>query len=319
MHDFNVSVVIPAYNSEHSIEKAVQSVIEQSVPVKEIIIVNDGSSDGTIGVVRKLEKMSDGIRLIEQANGGPAKARNTGIENASCEWIAFLDADDSWLPHRLEMQYEVLKSYPDLKWVSGRYNNCTPTHVSLSKFTYEKKQKPLQSLNALQAMADMTSLWTGTILMKRSALLEIGVFDTELHGCEDFDLWLRFAKKYSTIGFVVTPIANYTVDQAGSLVGIAARQLEPTKLTFYSKVKGYVDSSVSETTKQLLQEILSNLIGKYAFNLTRTGNVTESRKLCKWAVENGMPQIKIRFTWLNWFPAVLVRAARSLYGSSKKK
>ena len=100
-----ISVVIPAYNAAAWIRRAVNSVLSQTRPADEIIVVDDGSTDGTGDIVR----MYDGrVRLLQQANAGAAAARNTGILAATGDWIAFLDADDEWLPQKLQRQTEYL-------------------------------------------------------------------------------------------------------------------------------------------------------------------------------------------------------------------
>ena len=101
----SISVVIPAYNAEGCVVRAVESVLAQSRPAMEVIVVDDGSRDATAAVA---ERFGPAVRVLRQANGGPAAARNHGVREAGGEWIAFLDADDAWLPQKLERQAEKL-------------------------------------------------------------------------------------------------------------------------------------------------------------------------------------------------------------------
>src|SRR6266496_6642484 len=103
-----ISVVIPAYNSEEFICEAIRSVNAQSLPVSEIIVVDDGSSDRTAEVAERL-----GTRVIRQRHGGISVARNAGIRAAKHEWIAFHDADDLWTPEKIEYQWAAIQHYPD--------------------------------------------------------------------------------------------------------------------------------------------------------------------------------------------------------------
>ena len=106
-----ISVIIPLYNKEPIIERSLQSVLSQDYDDFEVVVVNDGSTDRSADIVRSINDPR--IRLIEQENGGPSKARNTGTKNARGEWIVFLDADDELLPGAIELFVESRKSYPD--------------------------------------------------------------------------------------------------------------------------------------------------------------------------------------------------------------
>ena len=116
-----ITVVIPAYNSEKYIARAIDSVLTQTHKPDEIIVVDDGSTDNTSEIARKYEPS---VKLIQQQNAGASVARNTGIEAATSEWIAFLDADDEWLPEKLKLQTEHLKRNPHLQWTTANFIRC---------------------------------------------------------------------------------------------------------------------------------------------------------------------------------------------------
>ena len=120
-NDITISVVIPAYNCERYITRSIDSVLAQTRPVDEIIIVDDGSSDNTGEVVKRY---GGKVRYIRQENAGASVARNTGIEAATGDWIAFLDGDDEWLPDKIKHQTELLSRNPNLVWVTGNYMEC---------------------------------------------------------------------------------------------------------------------------------------------------------------------------------------------------
>ena len=106
-----ISIIIPLYNKEPIIEKTISSVLSQSYNDFEVVIVDDGSTDGSVSIV---ESMNDPrIRLIKQENGGPSKARNSGVRNAQGEWIVFLDADDEFLPDALQLFADAIQKYSD--------------------------------------------------------------------------------------------------------------------------------------------------------------------------------------------------------------
>ncbi|WP_054694475.1 glycosyltransferase family 2 protein [Geotalea toluenoxydans] len=113
-----VSVIIPAYNCERYIGQAIESVLCQGVRNLELLVVNDGSTDGTLSIVKFLAEKDSRIRVLSQANSGkPAIARNVGIRQSSGEFICFLDADDLFFPRKLEKQLDVFRRYPHLNLV----------------------------------------------------------------------------------------------------------------------------------------------------------------------------------------------------------
>ena len=119
--EITVSVVIPFYNSERYVARAISSVLSQGRKADEVIVVDDGSTDGTASEVAKF---GDTVKYIYQENRGASAARNTGILAAESEWIAFLDADDEWLPDYLEKQSNILISNPQLSWSIANYYTC---------------------------------------------------------------------------------------------------------------------------------------------------------------------------------------------------
>ena len=116
-----ISVVIPAFDSEATIARAIESVLAQTYKDYEIIVVDDGSKDGTGDAVRAF---GDKVNYIYQENAGVSVARNTALAAAKGEWIAFLDADDQWLPDKLEKQMQLLERKKGLKWCSGIRYHC---------------------------------------------------------------------------------------------------------------------------------------------------------------------------------------------------
>ena len=116
-----VSAVIPAYNSGESIARAIESVLCQTYPADEIIVVDDGSTDNTAEMV---QSFGERVIFIRQENAGASVARNTGIQAARFDWIAFLDADDEWVPEKLRLQVELLQRHPELVWTMSNYFSC---------------------------------------------------------------------------------------------------------------------------------------------------------------------------------------------------
>ena len=124
IHHPLISVIIPAYNAQDFIQKALDSVLAQSYSHYEVLIVNDGSTDNTEALVKTYHDPR--VKLISQSNGGLSNARNTGIKNAKGNYLAFLDADDYWIAEKLEKQIEILRRHPEVSFCSTQTRVETP-------------------------------------------------------------------------------------------------------------------------------------------------------------------------------------------------
>lgn len=206
-----VSVIIPAYEAAAYLPAALDSVFAQTRPPDEVIVVDDGSTDGTEGVVRAHPRAAD-IRYLRQENAGAAAARNAGLREARGEWLAFLDADDTWLPHRLEAGLEVVARRPDLRWCAGAFVERRLTGVEVvrglsptrgARFSYGVFE------NLFELFEQECNFSTVTMLVHRDCLAAAGLFDPALARREDVDLWVRIGLRYPRIGWVERPLAIY--------------------------------------------------------------------------------------------------------------
>lgn len=213
-----VSVIIPAYNAEKWLARAVDSVLSQSLPVADVIVVDDGSSDDTRRIA---EAYGSSLRYLYQDNAGASAARNRGIKESEGEWIAFLDADDEWLPHKNERQVALLSDSPNLKWCCCNVEHVKNGISSPGKIP-EKVRKEVTykgSVPFFMAVARGLSIGTPGLVIHRSVLDDVGLFDTSLKTGEDRDLWWRIAMKYPRIGFCREEDAGFRryVETPGSL------------------------------------------------------------------------------------------------------
>lgn len=186
----HISVVIPVYNRTDSLLKAVRSVIDQTEPVQEIIVVDDGSdagrADDTLGPIN-----DDRLKVYRQAHLGVSAARNLGLKAASSPWIALLDSDDHWLPTKTSAQRRFHIDNPGLKisqtgeaWIrDGRRVNPCRYHQKAAGDIFEPSLKRcLISPSAVMFHTDIID--------------DVGIFDPSLPACEDYDLWLRITSRY---------------------------------------------------------------------------------------------------------------------------
>lgn len=201
-----VSVIIPTYNRASMIIECIESVFNQIFTDFEIIIVDDGSSDNTEAVLRPY---LDRITYIRQENKGNAAARNTGIEVAKGEFVAFLDSDDLWLPDKLEKQVRYLEDHPDIDMVCGNGVIFGNTKDAGRLLIPNKRAKPLEK-NGVTLKGDFmkSSVRCSTIVIKKGVLEELGGFDANLRVCVDGDFSLRFLTKYRA-AFMNEPLIRY--------------------------------------------------------------------------------------------------------------
>jgi len=188
-----VSIVIPTYNSASFIGAAVDSCLAQTYPNCEIIVVDDGSTDGTRDLLTA--RYGERIRYLYQPNAGPSAARNAGIRAARGAFIQFCDADDQLLPSKVERCMEVFQQEPDLGVVYTRYQHVEVDGKTPAPLT----DPPLLSGDIFcdLLLSNGNAILTSATLVRREALLDVGLFDERLWCGEDWDLFLRLASRYS--------------------------------------------------------------------------------------------------------------------------
>jgi glycosyltransferase involved in cell wall biosynthesis len=196
-----ISVIIPTYNSAHYLREAIESVLDQTYKDLEIIVIDDGSTDNTKEIVKTY---MDRIIFLQQANSGPARARNLGIQKSSGEFVAFLDADDIWYPEKLERQIEIFLKNPQYGLVHSdalirSVDNSQPDRLW---FDFKRRVKSGKVFSDLLAEC---SIILPSVIIRRQCLEETGCFDENLKIWEGYDLWLRVAYSY-LIGFVDAPL-----------------------------------------------------------------------------------------------------------------
>ena len=182
-----ISVVVPAFNAAETIVPALRSVLAQTRPADEVIVVDDGSQDGTAELV---ERELPGVKVLRQANAGPSAARNTAAEVAKGDWLAFLDSDDLWLEQKLAAQMAALGEEPEIGMCSSDWVRS------------EDKAPPLPPLGGLPRrhitfddIVRLNRFQTSTVLVRRELWRAVGGFRTAIDGTEDWDFWMRVSRR----------------------------------------------------------------------------------------------------------------------------
>ncbi len=183
-----ISVVVPSFNRKHTLGRALESVFAQTSTVDEIIVVDDGSTDGSSDTI---QRDFPSVRVIHQSNLGVSAARNHGIADAKFDWIAFLDSDDSWLPQKIDQIRKARQLHPEFVlyhsdeiWVRrGIRVNPMQKHSKSGGWIFERCL-PLCTISP-----------SATVICK-ATLCSLGMFDEKLPACEDYDLWLRLCHQF---------------------------------------------------------------------------------------------------------------------------
>ena len=253
----SVSIIMPAFNAETYIQSSIQSVTSQTFPDWELVVIDDGSTDTTAQIVKQLQALDNRIKYLYQHNKRLGAARNTGIRAARGEWIAFLDSDDQWMPHKLETQLQAAKdTNADLVFSSGYY-------------LYEDSQQlaPYDSLTGVFSGIDLyrqifrhNYIPVLSVMIKAACVRKVGLQEEspKAYGCEDWDYWLRCCRcGASSIG-----LSNRTFTYRVHDAGMSRNILNMRMAGCYVLFKNF-DASLFSTKEQL--EMKERLVNEVRF------------------------------------------------------
>ncbi|HEV3483139.1 MAG TPA: glycosyltransferase [Candidatus Acidoferrales bacterium] len=243
-----VSAIIPTYNRAHIVCEAVDSILAQTYPHIEVIVVDDGSKDDTLA---RLQRYGDRIRVVTQANAGPAAARNRGIAAARGDLIAFLDSDDIWLPTKIERQVALMQragaSVPCclcnimMKWNSG---DRTSFDIAWLRPSAEEGLW----LNVDEVLVTRFVLFNQGIMIRREVLDKIGGFDESIRYLEDYEFPLRLSLEGSW-AFIKTPLAVWRESMTNSVYKNSLREKVRTDECLVEVREGHL-ARVEKTGRQ---------------------------------------------------------------------
>ena len=192
-----ISVIIPTFNRLDLLKRAIESVLNQSIKPYDIIVVDDGSTDGTSDMIQQKYKS---IKLIQQKNSGVSAARNNGIKNAQGDWIALLDSDDEWKKNKLEEQVNKLTDNP-------KYDFCHTNEIWIRngiRVNQKKRHKKYGGF-IFDKCLDICRISPSSVLFNKNIFNHVGWFNDKLPVCEDYDLWLRITAEFEIL-FIDKPL-----------------------------------------------------------------------------------------------------------------
>ncbi len=214
-----VSIVIPTFNCDRFIRRTVDSALAQTYRDFEVIVVDDGSTDGTRSII---SEYGDSVRYIFQSNQGASAARNTALENASGEFIAYLDADDLWVPNKLARQIEYLDAHPDCGLVHTEVAVVDEQGAVLhARFNLDTQRSVPQGA-CLRELLQRSHIQTLTVMERRCAFDRAGKFDLRLPIAQDYLHWIQVVLEGYEIGYLPDPLGLYRW-RAGSLMASQRR------------------------------------------------------------------------------------------------
>lgn len=301
-----ISVVIPLFNKGPHISKALDSVLAQTVPPEEIMVIDDGSIDNGPEIVTSYK--NQGVRLIRQPNQGASVARNAGIASAKYDYIAFLDADDWWFPNHLEIIKRLALTYPSAGLLSTAHvifregSSCRPSLVFPDDWEGEV-------LNFFDAYAKNLSLVnSSTACVNRSAINSVGGFPIGVRRGEDVIVWIKLALRYS-MAYAETVTAVY--NQQAVNRSDTHRDLEPPGSLLYM-AKLLRDGDLHPPLRQSVGKLFDQISFMTAAGFLLNGDRIGARAICKLAL--GLNRLKA-FSAISWallLPLSVLRAARRL-------
>lgn len=227
------AVVIPTKNRGPLLIRAIESALAQTLPVDEIIVIDDGSTDDTRAIVSDIGKADSRVRLIHlERSGGAAAARNIGVADTTADWICFLDSDDSWDPQKHAAQTKALAAAPN----------------AVASFTGLRYAFIDHSIDA-PAPQDVTSLAlrgnnvvgsTSSAMVRKSTFDAVGGFDPALPSCQDWDLWMKL-RQQGDFAMVTEPLVSFTQDSGGRISRNKDAVFAGHKIVFARALEGLTD------------------------------------------------------------------------------
>jgi glycosyltransferase involved in cell wall biosynthesis len=267
MFDSPVSVILPVYNREQSVARAIRSVLAQTRPPIELIVVDDGSTDGTRDV---LDSFGSQITVIEQPHAGPYAARNRGLRHAQGELIAFIDSDDAWLPDRLASQMPLMER-PEVGLVFGDVVHVRPGQERRRVSSFQVAPPRRGRVAAQFAWCNFVP--TSTVLVRRRCLDEAGGFSEEVPLSCDYLMWFRIALHHE-LDFVERVVAEYTLSP-DSISADLGRSIE-ARIQLFS---GELARTTEPATRKILKRLLFNLSWSLALAALRKRAGTVARPM----------------------------------------
>ena len=271
-----ISVIIPTYNRKHTLQRAIDSVLSQTFKPYEIIIVDDGSKDGT---KEWLLQNYPSVQYIHQPNNGVSSARNKGIQISQGSWIALLDSDDEWMPEKLEYQSRFVEVNKDSSF-------CHTNEIWIRngvRVNQMKKHKKYGG-DIFKHCLDICRISPSSSIINKDVFEEVGAFDESLTVCEDYDLWLRVTAKFNIL-FLDEPLIKKYGGHLDQLSRVP-EGIEQYRIRSLEKILSM--GSLTETQFRSAKDMLIHKLNIYAKGLKKRDKYEEltstEKKIQDWLI-----------------------------------
>ncbi|MBX3237319.1 MAG: glycosyltransferase [Nitrospiraceae bacterium] len=270
-----VSVIIPTFNCERYLEQTVQSVLAQTYADYEVIVVDDGSTDGTHSLMAQYGRV---VRYFRQANQGASAARNLAMHQAKGEFIAYLDADDLWMPDKLAMQVAYMDAHPRCGLLHTEVSVIDEQNRVLHARFNQETGRAVPEGACIRDLLIRSHIQTLTVMERRRVFDAAGEFDRRLPVAQDYLHWISVALLGWEIGYIPEPLGQYRWRQ-GSLMGNSKRLLEDiAMINHILLVERDIDHRFGRDLGDFLRDQLFNTQRQIAYLERREGKVESARK-----------------------------------------
>lgn len=274
-HQPLVSVVVPVYNNQETITETLASIFSQDYKNIEVIVVNDGSTDDTAAV---LDRYKDVAKIIHQTNAGSAVARTQGIKNASGKYIAFLDADDLWVPWKISTQVGYLEKNQDIgmvfnSWIelhnsSDQLPKCPPDSRLLEEID-EDKSGWLYTRLLMECI-----IHTSSVVLLKTLCDQAGGFDDNLRRGQDYDYWLRISQ-LTKITKLKSVLSAYRIHPTSITQKAPDKNFEAILLNKAIKRFGLRDKDGTEISRRIIRERMANSWKSFCWQVYQAGQYSK--------------------------------------------
>lgn len=284
-----ISAVIPVYNGKKYLRKAIESVINQTLRPIELILVDDGSSDNSIEEIRQMEYPFP-VQFIKQDNAGQAAARNRGILAAKGDFIALLDQDDFWYANHLEILSNEFKDHPHLGWAYSNIDEWDEKGRLLKKSLLDHIAVTHPKKDIIAMLGEDLHILPSASLIRKKALVDIGLFDKRFSGYEDDDLFLRMFLGGWDNTYINTPLSTWRIHASSS--GHSSRMHESRKLFAQKMIELFHDI---ELNRFCVKDILGRRFFELYFKAYKKAMLQKDYDKCY----SYLPEIRYYFSLMN--------------------
>jgi glycosyltransferase involved in cell wall biosynthesis len=279
IHQSTVAVVVPCYNAAPFLARALDSVFAQSYPDFRVYVVDDGSTDNVEAV---LHHYVGRVSLTNQPHLGQGAARNHAIRLSESPYVAFLDADDEWLPDKLQKQVAVLERDPRLGMV---YGDCTTSGTGPTSGSFFARNGTPAGGRIFERLLNHCDVYTPTVIVRRECLQDVGLFHEALDVGEDYNLWLRIAARWNVAVIPEALAIRHISPRSLSVTTTPDRALK-TMITAFEHVRE-TNPALPEHDREALRKAIAARYYDYGSYLLREGERTASRQQLLHALRYG--------------------------------